>query len=689
MRFASRALLAVWIVLAPLQMAAAEEGMWLFNDFPAQKVAAAYGFAPTLQWLDKVRLGAVRLAGGCSASFVSDKGLVMTNHHCIRSCIEDLSTPKLDLLARGFLARAQKDERRCPGMEANQLTEITDVTLQVQKATAGRTGEDFARALKEVSSKLEGDCATGTAVRCDVVTLFHGGAYHLYRYRRFQDVRLVFAPEFTMAAFGGDPDNFNFPRYAFDVAFLRVFDGGSPALTPEHLPWAKEPVKEGDLVFVPGHPGGTERVQTVEQLELQRDVVLPYFLLTFAELRGVLLEFQAGSPERHRTTRARLRRVENVLKAMRGRHQWLGDPAFFAAKKEQDQALRRKVRGDPALEARFGGAFEGISQAVAAQRALHLEYRLLEGADGFRSELFNQARRLVRAADERPKPSGQRLREYSDARLPAMEQAISMTAPVPADFEEKTLAFSLRRLRELLGADHPLVQKVIGRQAPEAMARTLVRGTRLADPATRQALYRGGTKAIEASADPMIALARLVDADARAVRQSWEAQVEGALARHGELLNQAHVAVYGQGGYPDATFTLRLSYGTVQGWTEGGTVFPAMTTVGGLYRRDAGVFPFAVEPSWLAAKKRLAAHTPMNLVTTNDIIGGNSGSPLVDRNGHVVGLVFDGNLPSLAGRYGYDPAVNRTVAVHAEVITAALEHVYRAHRVLEELVGSR
>jgi hypothetical protein len=326
---------------------------------------------------------------------------------------------------------------------------------------------------------------------------------------------------------------------------------------------------------------------------------------------------------------------------------------------------------------------------VGAQRALHLEHRLLEGGDGFRSELFNQARRLIRAAQERPKPSGQRLREYSEARLPAMEQAISMAAPVPRDFEEKTLAFSLRRFRELLGADHPLVQKVIGRQAPEAMARALVRGTRLADPATRLALYRGGAQAVEASEDPMIALARLVDADARAVRQSWEAQVEGALARHGELLNQAHVAVYGQGGYPDATFTLRLSYGTVQGWTEGGTVFPAMTTVGGLYRRDAGVFPFAVEPSWLAAKKRLAAHTPMNLVTTNDIIGGNSGSPLVDRNGHVVGLVFDGNLPSLAGRYGYDPAVNRTVAVHAEVITAALEHVYRAHRVLEELVGSR
>ena len=495
----------------------------------------------------------------------------------------------------------------------------------------------------------------------------------------------MFAPEFPMAAFGGDPDNFNFPRYGFDAAFLRVYQDGVAAKTPDHLRWAKEGVKEGELVFVPGHPGGTERVQTVEQLAFQRDVALPYLTLMYAELRGILLEFQSASPARFRYTRAQVRSVENALKALRGRHAYLADPTFFDGKIREDQALRQKIQADPKLKAQYGGAWTGIAQAVSAQRRLFRDYRLLEAGDAFNSKLFAQARMLVRAAEELSKPSTERLREYTDARKPGLEQAISKAAPIQPELEEKTLAFSLRRFRELLGADHPLVQKVLGRESPEALARRLVRGTRLGEAKARVALYQSGRDGLEKSKDPLILLARSVDLEARAMRKAWEDEVEGALAKNGELLNQAHVAAYGTSGYPDATFTLRLSYGQVKGWAENGQQIPALTTLGGLYGRDSGVFPFAVAPTWLKAKKLVDHATPMNVSTTNDIIGGNSGSPLLNREGRVVGLIFDGNLPSLAGRYGYDPAVNRAVAVHGDAILTGLEKVYGATRVAKEL----
>ncbi|HMK72504.1 MAG TPA: S46 family peptidase, partial [Myxococcaceae bacterium] len=643
------------------------------------------GFGPDQPWLDRVRLGAIRLANGCSASLVSQKGLVMTNHHCVRDCIQDLSTPKDDYLAEGFFARSGQDERRCSKLEANQLLAITDVTEQITAATRGLEGPAFAQARKEAMARIEGACATGPTVRCDVVTLFHGGRYQLYRYRRYQDVRLVFAPEFPMAAFGGYPDNFNFPRYGFDVAFLRVYDTDAPASTPDALRWAKKPVAEGDLVFVAGNPGGTQRVQTVEQLAFQRDVALPWTLLRLAELRGVLLEFSRGNPELYRITRARIRTVENALKALRGRFEYLADPAAFERKRAEDAALRAKVQADPALRARFGAAWEGIAAALAAERRLHADLRMMEASDAFSSELFEMARLLVRAADELPKPSELRLREFSDARLPSLKQRILRQAPIPRDVEKVTLAFGLRRLRDDLGADNPFVQKTLGKEAPEDLARALVDGTRLDDLATREALWTGGKAAIEASTDPMIVLARRVDADARAVRKAFEEEVEAPLAKYGELLHQAHVAAYGTTGYPDATFTLRLSYGTVAGWSENGRPVPAMTRFEGLFARDTGKFPFAVAPTWLKARPTLDPRTPMDVATTNDIIGGNSGSPLLDRNGEVVGLIFDGNLPSLGGDYGYEAATNRAVALHGSAILEALDKVYGASRVAGEI----
>ncbi|QSQ20405.1 S46 family peptidase [Pyxidicoccus parkwayensis] len=678
-----RRLLALGLLLS--LPASADEGMWTYDAFPSEAVKKAYGFAPTQQWLDKVRLGSVRLAGGCSASFVSPDGLVMTNHHCVRECVEDLSSPKEDLLAKGFLAKTPAEERRCPKIEANQLVKMTDVTERMNTATKGLTGAAFNTALKKEMSAAESECATSADVRCDVVTLFNGGKYQLYQYRRFQDVRLVFAPEFSMAAFGGDPDNFNFPRFGFDAAFLRVWQGDAPAKSPDYLPWAKEGAKEGDLVFVSGHPGGTERKATVAELEFQRDVNLPYTLLQLAELRGMLREFASTSAERYRTTRSKLRAVENGLKALRGRHQALADPALLARKRQEEAELRKRVDANAQVKAATAGAWEETAQALDTYRRMLPEYKMKEGGDAYPSELFTMARHLVRAAEEQPKPNAERLREYTEAQLPSLRQQLLRAAPIPLELEEATLGFGLNRVRETLGADDSFVQLVLGREAPADLARALVRGTKLGDVKVRQALLEGGKAAVDASKDPMILLARKVDADARAVRKRYEDTVEAVLKRNGERIAKAHLAVYGTSGYPDATFTLRLNYGQVKGWDENGRAVAPLTTFGGAYARNTGKDPFKLPDSWMKAQAKVPASTPLDMATTNDIIGGNSGSPVVNRDGRVVGLIFDGNLHSLGGRYAYVPETNRAVAVHGDGILTALEHVYGATRVVKEL----
>ena len=680
-----RSLLLAFLTLGPAGLA--DEGMWLLNDFPSKDVGAKYGFAPTQAWLDKVRLGAIKLGMGCSASLVSKRGLVMTNHHCVRDCISDLSTPEHDYLENGFVAASDAEERRCPKLEANQLVEITDVTDRVLGAAKGLEGAAYGQAIKQEMTRIEGACATSAALRCDVVTLFHGGKYHLYKYRRFQDVRLAAAPEFPMAAFGGYPDNFNFPRYGFDVAFVRVYDNGQPAVTPDALPWAKTPAKEGDLTFVAGSPGGTERVQTVEQLAYQRDVNLPRAMVRLSELRGTLLQFAQGNPDLWRTTRARIRTVENGLKALTGRQAWLADPAAFERKRTEDTALRSAVKADPAKEAKYGQAWDAIARAVTAERRLSPRFQLEEQAQGFGSDFFDIARGLVRAAAERPKPSTERLREYTDARLPGLRQYLLRDVPISRPLERATLTVGLRRLRDTLGPDDPYVQTVMGKQSPEDLAREVVDGTHLDEAKVREALWEGGEAAIAASTDPMIALARRADPGARAVRKSVEDEVESVLARNGELLHQAHVAVHGTSGYPDGTLTLRLSYGTITGWEEGGRKVPAMTFLSGLYARDTGKYPFAVAPSWLQARPKLEASMPFDMASTHDVIGGNSGSPMINRQGEVVGVIFDGNIPSLGGDYGYDAATNRAVTLHGRAILEGLEKVYGAGRLVKEIRG--
>jgi hypothetical protein len=684
-----RNLLAALCCLALAQPALADEGMWTYDAFPSAQVKATYGFEPDAKWLDHTRLASARLAGGCSASFVSPDGLVLTNHHCAHSCIEQLSTAKRDFVAEGFLAKTEKDEVRCPEIELNQLVAIDDVTDRVLAATKGLAGgKAFNEAQRGEMARIEKQCATGDEVRCDVVTLYQGGRYHLYKYRRFQDVRLVAAPEFAIAFFGGDPDNFNFPRYDLDFSFLRVYENGKPAKTEHWFPMSVSGPKDGDLVFVSGHPGGTNRKVTMAELELERDARTPQRLLYLAELRGILSEFSKTTPEHKRISSPSLFYIENSFKARQGRLAALHDEVFMAGKREAEAAFKKQVAADAALATAVGPAWDTIAAAMKRYRLILDRHGLLEEGRAFNSDLFGLARLLVRAADEMEKPNEQRLREYADARLPQLKQRLGSEAPIYDDLEITTLGWSLTVLRRVLGADDAVVKKVLGERSPDELAQMLVKGSKLKDAAVRKALFAGGRKAIAASQDPFIVLARAVDGDARAVRTLYEEEVEAPVKRAHEAIAKADFAVHGTSTYPDATFTLRLSYGRVAGWTEDdGRVVPALTTIAGAFERATGRDPFKLPKSWLTARTQLDGKTSFDVATTNDIIGGNSGSPLVNAAGELVGLVFDGNIHSLAGDYGFDARKNRTVAVTSSALLETLEHVYGAKRLVGELRG--
>ena len=677
--------------------AAADEGMWTFNNFPAAKVAQKYGDAPSQAWLDHVRLSSVRIAGGCSASVVSVQGLVMTNHHCARRCIEDLSgIAGKDYNRDGFFASRQVDEPRCPAMEVDQLVEITDVTLRMEQATRGLPAERYADARKAVTAAIEKQCATSDDFRCEVVSLYGGGRYDLYRYRRFQDIRLVFAPEDAIAFFGGDPDNFNFPRYDLDVSFIRIYGhDGRPMAMDDHLAWSDGSIREGDVTFVSGNPGRTSREKTMAQLDDERDFVLPRYMNFASEMRGRLSEYQHRGSEQRRHSNEDLFGYENWLKAMKGEHAALADPTFHAKLAEAERQLRATVAARPELAAAYGPAWDRIAAIVKRGQEMRPEYGALEyGPD---SKLFRMARGLLRHGDELVKPNGERLKEYADARLPQLKQDLLAERPVYEEYEIARLGWWLTRMREDLGADHPVIKSVYGRRSPAEIATTAVMGSRLKDVVTdrdgnatgglRKALYDGGKAAVDASDDPMIALARALDPAARAIRRRFETEVEGPLNQQEELLAHARFAAFGQATYPDATFTLRLSYGAVEGYREKGQAVAPFTTMAGLYARNTGAEPFALPPSWLAARSRLRMDVPMNFVTSNDIIGGNSGSPVINRRGEIVGLVFDGNIQSLGGEYGFDETVNRAVAVHSAALLEALDKVYGAQRLVREIVG--
>jgi len=679
--------LAALSVLLIAAIAGADEGMWTFNTFPSEKVEQRYGFRPTREWLDHVRLSSARLAQGCSASFVSESGLVLTNHHCAHECIEQLSTAQKDFVKSGFYAKALRDEVKCPDLEVNQLVDIADVTERMNKATDGLEGQRYNEAQRGEMARIEKECQTSDRLRCEVVTLYQGGLYDLYKYKRFQDVRLVFAPELAIAFFGGDPDNFTFPRYDLDVAFVRVYEDERPARLASWFRWSPAGAKEGELTFVVGNPGGTSRQLTVAQLEYVRDVQLTDALLRISELRGQLTEYQRRGSEQARHSKAELFYVENAFKAYKGRLEALQDKAFFASKVTAEEDFQRRLAKDPAKGPRVLAAFAAIASAEAQLKQIRKRLAYEEKGSSFMGELFHFGRTLVRGGDERPKPNEKRFRELRESALPAVEQRLFSTAPLHDELEVFKLTFSLTKMRENLGPDDPFVQKVLGKSTPGEVAEHLVKNTKLKDLAYRRKLWSGGRAAVEAAArtDAILEMARRIDADGRAIRKEYEDEIESVVKRSSEIIARARFEIEGTSTYPDATFTPRVSYGAVKGFEENSRFVKPFTAFAGAFQRATGREPFALPKSWLGAKARLDLATPFNFVTTNDIIGGNSGSPVIDREAQIVGLVFDGNIQSLGGDYGFDEAVNRTVSVHSSAVLEALAKVYAADRIVKEL----
>jgi hypothetical protein len=677
--------------ILPTVSAYAAEGMWTLDKLPLKAMQQQYGFTPDAAWTQHAQHAALRLAGGCSGSFVSPDGLVMTNHHCVRECVQQLSTATKDYVEDGFYAKTAKDEVMCPTIELNRLDTISDVTARVKKATAGLSGAEFSKAQKAESSKIEAECVADdkARTRCDVVELYHGGVYDLYKYHRYQDARLVFAPEEPIAFFGGDPDNFNFPRYDLDLGMLRAYEDGKPAKVDDYFPFSANGAEAGEMTFVLGHPGRTQRQLTVAQLDRVRDADLIPRLLSLSEIRGTLTQYGTQSEEAARTSKTQLFSAENSLKAQGGQLEALLDPAIFAMKRKQETELRDYVQRDARRKAQFGSAWDEIAVAQQSYRTFETPYKLIETGGGFMSDYFRMARYLVRGAAERAKPNGERLREYTDAALPSITQKLFSSAPIYPELENVTLGYSLTKLRAVLGADDAFAQQVLAKRAPGAMAKQLIAGTKLGDPAVRKALWEGGQAAIDASTDPFIALARQVDPRARELRKRYEDEVEAVEQKNTEKLAQARLAKYGTGVYPDATFTLRLSYGEVKGWDQKGTAVAPFTNIAGAFTRATDFDPFKLPASWIAAKDKLNGEQRFNFVTDNDIIGGNSGSPMINRKGEVVGLIFDGNIRSLGGAFWFDAAHNRAVAVHSGAILEALKNVYGAKRITDEIEAGR
>ena len=683
-----------WIIALTITVltvvVAADEGMWTIDNFPRQAVLEKYNVQVGDDWLQRLQQSIVRLETGCTGSFVSPDGLILTNHHCAASCVAENSTAARDLVASGYVAPDRAEEIRCQNEAISVLMATENVTAQVTEGLAGVTAADAARTRNALLTKLETGCEeaskkTGAPLKCETVSLYQGGQYWLYKYKRYEDVRLAFAPEAAVAAFGGDPDNFQFPRWCLDMSLLRVYENGKPAATPTHLPVHWAGAREEEPVFVAGHPGTTQRLLTVAQLKTERDLVLPFWLLRFSELRGRLIQYSKSSAEAARTAKDFLDTIENSHKVRRMQLFSLLDDRMMEQKAADEQKLRTAVAADAALAALSGSAWDDIARAQATLRDIYIPYVWIEAGAGFNSDLFFIARSLVRAADERAKPNADRLREFTDARLPALEQSLASATPIYPGLEQVRLSFSLERMREYLGPDHAIIKEALGAASPDQRAKALIGGSTLADPKVRVALFKGGSTAIAASKDPMIQLARAIDADARSLRKIFETQVDGPVQRAQQTIAEARFKVFGERLYPDATFTLRVSYGAVQSWTEAGRPVDPFTQLARMYERTTGVAPFALPKRWLDAKAKLDLTARANFVTTNDIVGGNSGSPVVNAAGQIVGLIFDGNIHSISGSYWFDAAKNRAIAVHPDFMRVALQQIYPAQALAAEL----
>jgi hypothetical protein len=677
--------------------ASADEGMWLFNNLPRKLLTERYKFEPTSDWIDHVMKSSVRFNSGGSGSFVSSTGLVLTNHHVGAETLQKVSTSEHDYYKEGFWAKTPQDEPKAPDLELNVLQSIEDVTARVNAAVKpGMSAADAFAARRGVIADIEKESLDKTGLRSDVVTLYQGGQYHLYRYKRYTDIRLVFAPEFEIAFFGGDPDNFEYPRYDLDICLFRAYENDKPAKIEHFLKWSKVGAGDGELVFVSGHPAKTDRLNTVAALKYMRDVHAPS-TLDFLRRREILLQqYGQRGDEKARTAKEELFHVQNSRKAYYGRIAGLQDPSILAKKESAEQALRAKANADPRLKVEFGAAWDKVEEAQNVRRELLVPLSVLESARGsglepgrgFTSELFTIARILVRLADENKKPNSERLSEFTAAARSSLELQLYSTAPIYEELEQAMLSDGFGYLLEKLGGDNPLAQQVMAGKNPAARAAELIGATKLKDVALRKKIAAGGKQAIAESDDPLIVLARLVDPAARAVRKKFDDQVVEVERQAYAQISRALFQIQGTGAYPDATFTLRLSIGTVKGYEENGKAIPPWTTMGGAFEhanQHGNKFPWALPQSWHKHKSQIDPKTPYNFVSTCDIIGGNSGSPVINREAEFVGIIFDGNIQSLVGDFVFDETQNRAVSVHSASIMEALHQIYFAESLATEL----
>jgi hypothetical protein len=677
------------ILAVCVPLALADEGMWLFNAFPKDRVKAQYGFVPTQAWLDHVRGSSVRFNNGGSGSFVSADGLAFTNHHVGADCIQKLSKEGTDYMKTGFYAKTQAEEAKCPDLELNVLMGIEDVSAKVKGTGSGTmSAAEAGQAQRAAMSAIENNCATSTGMRCDVVTLYSGEVFHLYKYKKYTDVRLVFAPEFAAAFFGGDPDNFTFPRYDLDITFFRIYENDKPVHLDHFLKWSKNGVKEGDLIFVSGHPGNTDRLKTLSQMQFLKEVDYPSRLVNYKRRIALFQKFSAESEENARISQEEIFGYQNSQKAITGYFEGVRDPAALskkeAAEREQEKQYISKHPEGP-------NPWEEIANAMKVEREIYTPLTYIERLRGFNSDLAQYARWIVRAADEKAKPNGERLREYRESALPSLEQRLFSSVPIYKNFQTVLLADSLAQMQEALGADHPVVKAALDGKSADDAAKAIIDGTKLDDAAARKQLYEGGQAAVQASTDPMIVLMRSVDPIARSVRKRHDDEVDSVERRDGATIARARFEQSGFNQPPDATFTLRLSYGAVKGYEENGKKIPYFTTMAGAFQHSDehnNKPPYNLGESWLKMKSKVKLSMPLNFVSTPDIIGGNSGSPTLNKAGEVVGIIFDGNIHSLVWNFYFDERQGRAVSVDSRGIIEALRHIYGAGALADELTGA-
>ncbi len=688
--------------LVRFSLGLADEGMWTFDNAPLKQLKERYKFTPTQDWLDHVRLSSVRFNDGGSGSFVSRNGLVLTNHHVALGQLQKVSSPQRDYVKDGFFARTPDEELKCPDLELNVLTSMEKVTDRVQGAVKqGMSAEAALKARKALIAQIQKESLQATGLRSDVVSLYQGGEYWLYRYKKYTDVRLVFAPEQQIAFFGGDPDNFTYPRYDLDMALFRVYENNKPVEAKDYLKWNREGPSDGELVFVSGNPGSTSRLETLAQIETQRDYIFPLILKTLRRRLAVLKRYSALGAEEARQALNQIFGVENSLKARIGQYDGLLDKRIMAKVEGQEKDFRALVESHPEMRREYGSAWDAIAEAEKKQieNLKPSRFRSLAGVVGLEparpvrgSRLPDWALTIVEYVAELKKPDGERLDGFHDSQLESLRFRLFSPAPVYPHLEQVLLANTLQQARDELGPDDPFVKSALDGRAAEDVAKEVIMGTKLGDPAFRKSLVKGGQSAVEASTDPLLAFARKLEPMVREMLKGYEDNVESATTSAGEKIGKARFAVYGKSAYPDATFTLRLTFGAVKGYLMNGTEAPSKTTFYGLYDR---AYDFDLRPPFdLPAryfdsdrKTKLDLSTGLNFVSTCDVIGGNSGSPVINRNAELVGLIFDGNIESLVGDYVYIEENNRAVAVDSAAMTEALRKLYDAGLLADELEG--